>query len=176
MGEGGDQTIASNHSAQAGYGILFSIMQPLLLQTPIPPNTQWWMIALAAVTILYVAVIRPAMKKKDPLTKPRSNASLGAQQAGNVERQMSNLLVELSEMARQLTAQLDTRSQKLEMLLQEADEKIAALQRASNSIGTPSSNEEPVMTPAEPPGLDDPTRTTRRPSRSATSGSLHPRR
>ena len=40
---------------------------------------------------------------------------------------MESLLVELSEMARQISAQLDTRSQKLEILIREADEKIAAL-------------------------------------------------
>ena len=43
---------------------------------------------------------------------------------------MNNLLVELSEMARQVTAQLDTRTLKLETLLKEADEKIQLLKRS----------------------------------------------
>src|SRR5262249_19581853 len=40
--------------------------------------------------------------------------------------------VELSEMARQISAQLDTRAAKLELLIKEADEKIAAL-RGTNA-------------------------------------------
>lgn len=122
-------------------------MQSLLLETPMDPTVKWLVVALAGATILYT-VIRPAMKRKDPLSKPRPIVSLAQQR--NVERQMQNLLVELSEMSRQLTAQLDTRSQKLELLLQEADEKIAALRQASSR---PASNvaptPEPTMTAAE---------------------------
>ena len=47
---------------------------------------------------------------------------------------MQNVLVELSNMARQITSQLNTRAAKLELLLQEADQKIAQLQRLSNQI------------------------------------------
>jgi hypothetical protein len=113
-------------------------MPPFLLNTP-PSQTVWIMIGIAGATILY-AVFRPAMKKKDPLARTPSASSLSQQR--NVERQMQNLLVELSEMARQLTAQLDTRSQKLEVLLQEADEKIAKLQNIGATI-------EPRPTPIE---------------------------
>jgi hypothetical protein len=106
-------------------------MLPFLLNTP-PSQTQWIFIGIAGATILY-AVFRPSLKKKDPLTRSPSTASLSQQR--NVERQMQNLLVELSEMARQLTSQLDTRSQKLEVLLQEADEKIAKLRAAETIAG-----------------------------------------
>jgi hypothetical protein len=100
-----------------------------------PNNTVWIMIALAGVVILY-AVFRPSMRnKKDPLARPPGSRGLAQQRS--TERQMETLLVELSEMARQITAQLDTRSQKLEMLIREADEKIAALQRAKqDGVGT----------------------------------------
>ena len=94
------------------------------------PTLQWALIVLALVTILYVTVIRPsAKKKKDPLAKSPSSSSLSYQR--NVERQMQNLLVELSEMARQITAQLDTRTQKLLMLIQDADERITKLQQSN---------------------------------------------
>lgn len=102
-----------------------------LLDVAIPqrsPTLQWVLIVLALVTIFYVTVVRPAgKKKKDPLAKPFSASGLSHQR--NTERQMQNLLVELSEMARQITAQLDTRTQKLLMLIQDADERIAALQK-----------------------------------------------
>jgi ATP/maltotriose-dependent transcriptional regulator MalT len=87
-------------------------------------------------TIIYTVVIRPAMqKKKDPLAKPPGMTSLAQQRS--VERQMQNLLVELSEMARQITAQLDTRSQKLQMLIEEADRKITELGQSVNNPPAP---------------------------------------
>lgn len=88
-------------------------------------ETKWVLYALAALTMAYV-VIRPIMRKKtkDPLEKL---PSFGLSQQRSVERDMNNLLVELSEMARQVTAQLDTRAAKLEALIEEADRKIAAL-------------------------------------------------
>lgn len=91
---------------------------------------QWAIYAMMAVAVAYV-VVRPMMrKKKDPMDKP-PDFSLSQQRA--VERQMSDLLVELSEMARKVTAQLDTRSKKLELLIHDADEKIAKLERLSGT-------------------------------------------
>jgi hypothetical protein len=131
-----------------------SFMPPFLLTTP-PSNTVWIMIGIAGATILY-AVFRPSLKKKDPLARSPSSASLAQQR--NVERQMQNLLVELSEMARQLTAQLDTRSQKLEALLQEADEKIAQLRAAGVSANQPrpsAPNRQAWALPSEPAAPPD---------------------
>jgi hypothetical protein len=103
-------------------------MQAFLSQSPPNPYSQWVLVGMTVATLLYMAIIRPAMKKKkDPLAKQPSFSSLSQQR--NVERQMQSLLVELSEMARQITAQLDTRSQKLEMLIQDADQRIAALKQ-----------------------------------------------
>src|SRR5438552_680935 len=91
-------------------------MMPFLLETP-TGNTVWVLIALGGATILY-ALFRPSMrgKRADPLE--RSPLSTRLAQQRNTERQMESLLVELSEMARQISAQLDTRSQKLELLIQ----------------------------------------------------------
>jgi Family of unknown function (DUF6115) len=104
------------------------------------PATRWAVIALAMLTVLY-AVIRPLIRRKDPLDKPPAFASLARQRS--VERQMQNVLVELSEMARQITAQIDTRAAKLEALIREADEKIAAMK------STPSPAD-PAPTPPDP--------------------------
>ncbi len=87
---------------------------------------QWIVYAVGALTIVYV-VLRPSFRKKDPLNP--STPKLGMAQQRSVEREMSNLLVELSDMARQITGQLDTRAAKLEALMQEADKKIAELKR-----------------------------------------------
>lgn len=115
-------------------------------------SLSWVVYALGALTILYV-VLRPSLrKKKDPLSKfPMFSPS----QQRAVEQQMSDLLVELSKMARQITAQLDTRSAKLELLIQEADEKIARLQRLSAVSPAPLQPAEPdhdqVPPPSSPP-------------------------
>ena len=100
---------------------------PTVLST-IDPHMMWLMVGFAGVTILY-AVLRGSRGKKDPLARGPSSASLARQR--NVERQMESLLVELSEMSRQITAQLDTRAAKLEALIHEADEKISVLRQGS---------------------------------------------
>ena len=110
-------------------------MDPTLLEITAPPAardpaTTWIVIAVAILGIVYVTFVRPVRQKKkdrDPLQR-QAGGVLARQRS--VEREMSNLLVELSEMARQMTAQLDTRTAKLELLLKEADEKILLLKRA----------------------------------------------
>src|SRR5438552_16280851 len=53
---------------------------------------QWIVYAVGALTIVYV-VMRPSFRKKDPLAN--SGPKLGLAQQRSVEREMSNLLVEL---------------------------------------------------------------------------------
>ena len=125
----------------------------LLAATTEPIN--WTLIAVLGGATLYVAIIRPAMKKKDPLAKkkqsPMAANRLAAQR--DTERVMQNLLVELAEMSRQISAQLDTRSQKLELLMQQADERIATLKQLQGDRPPPMfSRPEPVaevFTPRE---------------------------
>jgi hypothetical protein len=101
-----------------------------LADSPMTPQT-WAFVAVGTLTILYAVFVRPKMKeKKDPLSRP-----LGLSRQRDVEKQMETLLVELSEMARQITAQIDTRSAKLEALIAEADEKIAALRATPGPAG-----------------------------------------
>jgi hypothetical protein len=107
----------------------------LIADATLDPSTRWMLFSLAIITILY-AVFRPAFRKKDPLNRPSPFASLSQQRS--VERQMQNVLVELAEMSRQISAQLDTRASRLEQLIKEADEKLAALKSATgNGQATP---------------------------------------
>jgi hypothetical protein len=119
----------------------------LLLDQPVDPTTRWLLYGVVAITIL-LAIVRPMFRKKDPLHKPPAYASLSQQRA--VERQMQNVLVEMADLARQISAQLDTRSSKLELLMKEADQKIALLQSLSNgqtSLNQPSDS--PISSPAK---------------------------
>jgi hypothetical protein len=122
---------------------------------------RWAVICIAIITILY-ATMRPFLRKKDPLSKPPGYASLARQRS--VEQQMQNVLVEMSEMARQIAAQIDTRAAKLEALIREADEKIAAMNNAAASSSpapfppkprlTPPAAELPISSSADQPILD----------------------
>jgi hypothetical protein len=108
---------------------------------------------MGALALAYV-VLRPMMRKKrDPLERNVVQSSMAQQRA--VERQMQNLLVDLSEMARQITSQLDTRAARLQALLDQADQRIAQL---GDSRGvTPTDTPPPTpTTPAQeapPPPL-----------------------
>ena len=95
----------------------------LVVTSGLEPFQKWAVVCAAVLTILY-AVMRPMRRRKDPLTR-RSPVSLAGQR--EVEKQMTDLIVELEKMARQMTAQLDTRAARLEALLYEADQRIATL-------------------------------------------------
>lgn len=121
---------------------------------------KWAVICIAIITIIY-ATMRPLLRKKDPLSKTPGYASLARQRS--VEQQMQNVLVEMSEMTRQIAGQLDTRAAKLEALIREADEKIAALSNAPPppppttpiwSRPSPPATELPISSSADQPILD----------------------
>jgi hypothetical protein len=122
---------------------------PFLLE--IDPITKWAAIILGILTIAY-ATMRPWFRKRDPLERPHRFGSLAQQRS--VEREMQNVLVELSEMARQITAQIDTRSARLEALIRQADERIAALnaQSSANTSQAPSASF--PREPSESPAID----------------------
>ena len=122
-------------------------MQGVLLDTSAaPPSTHWAILALGALTVIYIAFVRPHQKgkKKDPLARGPSDAALAQQRA--VERDMTALLVEYEQVIRTMSAQLETRVAKLDVLLREADEKIAAL-RAASHAGTAGATDRPAFLP-----------------------------
>lgn len=113
-------------------------MALILLNTLFDDPAKKWLAIGVAMFLLAYFVLRPlARRKQDPLEKMSSPGGAGGSMAKHrsVEREMSNLLVELSEMARQVTAQLDTRATKLELLMKDADEKIETLRQLQSSLG-----------------------------------------
>ena len=116
----------------------------LLSFSQLDPFQRWAIICAVVLTIVY-AVMRPMRKRKDPLSRSPSMA-LSTQR--EIERQMTDLVVELEKMARQMTAQLDTRAARLELLIKEADEKLAALREgvvASMTAPVPSKSIVPAI-------------------------------
>src|SRR3954471_23815949 len=127
----------------------------VLLEIPLSSDQRGW-VALAIAMICIGFVMFRKKVKRDPLNKPAFGS---LSQERSVERQMQNLLVELSEMTRRMSAQIDTRAAKLESLIKEADERIAMLKR----IDGESLKDEPLRTtvessPIEPitPRIDPP--------------------
>jgi hypothetical protein len=106
-------------------------------------STQWAVLAVGGMATLYL-LIRPKLKgRKDPLER---RPALSVSQQKQLERDMSNLMVEMLETARQMTAQLETRAARLEVLIQQADERVAALKACTaNATSSP---------PAEIPAID----------------------
>jgi hypothetical protein len=112
-------------------------------------SSQWVILCVGVLATLYV-IMRPKMKrKKDPLDRP---APLSVSQQRQIERDISQLMVEMLETARQMTAQLDTRAARLELLIQEADGRLTALKSvAAPVIAPPPAPTEQPLTAAAPP-------------------------
>jgi hypothetical protein len=89
----------------------------------------WIGLVIATCASAYIYYRSKRKTKRDPLETHSSSVSMAQQRA--VERQMSNLLIELSDMARTVSATIDTRAAKLEALIDEADRRIEIL-RAMN--------------------------------------------
>jgi hypothetical protein len=102
-------------------------------------STQWVVLCVGVLATLYLIMRGRAKKRKDPLER---RPSMGVSQQRQIERDMGQLMVEMLDTARQMTAQLDTRAARLEILMKEADEKLASLKAATSGI---------VASPAEHP-------------------------
>jgi hypothetical protein len=101
-------------------------LQPLLQSGGSSNQLIYWMVCAMAVLFILYTTARPLFRKnRDPLTNQPFRMTLT--QHKSLERDMQSLLVELHDMARQMTAQIETRAARLELLIQEADRQIARL-------------------------------------------------
>jgi hypothetical protein len=111
----------------------------LLTDTPAAATepTQWAAIVGGILLLIYITCIRPMRNKakRDPLARQPAQTLLSQQRA--VERDMTALLVEYEQMIRRMTAQVETRVTKLELLLEEADRKLDALRSATADTPVP---------------------------------------
>jgi hypothetical protein len=110
-------------------------------------STQWIVLCVGVLATLYLVLRGRAKGKKDPLD--RKPAPFGVSQQRQIERDISNLMVEMLQTAQQMTAQLDTRAMRLEVLLKEADGKLAALKIATSTTTTTPPEKSPPPAPAD---------------------------
>src|SRR5690242_13408191 len=93
-------------------------------------STQWVVLAAGVIATLYVVMRSKSRNKRvDPLS--RQSGGIGLSQQRQIERDVNHLMVEMLDTARQMTAQLDTRAAKLELLIRQADERLASLKSTS---------------------------------------------
>ncbi len=128
---------------------MFTSNMHTLLDIPLNADQRGWVALLVGVGAIAFLLFRPKFRKKDPLDKP-SFSSLSQQRS--VERQMQNLLVELSEMTRQMNAQVDTRAAKLDELIKQADQRIATLRQLEGkpAVQDFAISDTPVDAPIQP--------------------------
>lgn len=91
-----------------------------------------WIVLVSAVLFVMYLTFRP--KRRDPLASQPFRTSLAQQKS--LERDMQNVIVELSEITRQMSAQIETRALKLEQIIRDADAKIVELQQATEAART----------------------------------------
>lgn len=100
--------------------------------TPTDNRNMWLALAVTGLAVLWMT-FRSMRAKRDPLASKPFRMNLAQQKS--LERDMQNLLVELSSMTRQLNAQLESRATKIELLIADADSRIAELKRLSGEAG-----------------------------------------
>lgn len=112
----------------------------------------FWLILAAA--LLGVGVIALlvwlTLKSRDTSPRPRS---IGLAEQRALERDISTLMTDLSEMARQVGQQLDARASRLEQLIRKADERIEQLHTATTTVPPPAPAPAAIETD---PADDDP--------------------
>jgi hypothetical protein len=109
-------------------------------------STQWMVLVVGVLATCYLVMRGRLKQRKDPMARP----SMSLSQQRQIERDMNGLMVEMLDTARQMTAQLDTRAARLEVLMKEADAKLAALQSVTGSP-LPGPSSPTTLTPITPP-------------------------
>ena len=137
-------------------------------------STTWIALVIGCAATMYVMYRARRKAKRDPLDQHPINSSMAQQRA--VERQMSNLLIELSEMARTVNATIETRTVKLEALIDAADQRIETLRALSDSTAanhapaTRRGEREIVATVTASRGLSPPTAMTTTATTTSSTG------
>ena len=109
-------------------------------------STQWMVLVVGVLATVYLVMRGRLKKRKDPFERP----SMSLSQQRQIERDMNGLMVEMLDTARQMAAQLDTRAARLEVLMKEADTKLAALKSATAGAPLPGAPEPAPITPIIP--------------------------
>lgn len=114
--------------------MMFTV-HPLAAGFTLPTDPSMYALAAAVIATGYIYVKARNKSRRDPMKNaPPPFSSLAAQR--KVENQMTELIVELEKMVRQMNGQLDTRAAKLEELIRQADERLTVMNDMLNDLRT----------------------------------------
>ena len=100
-----------------------------------------WMLVLGIVVLAFFMLVRTRRKVRE--SQAKSGLSVDERVARHSHREgtivadhINELMAELADLSRQINGQLDTRLARLDILLQEADERISQLERSGSRNGS----------------------------------------
>lgn len=116
--------------------------------------------ALFILGVLFITawmVIRIRKRSTRNANQPSAREQLERYRTRDAVRgDLEGLMVDIEQLARRLGSQLDAKSQQIESLLAQADQRIAALGGQSPAAATPVDRYEPSTGPADPVASDPP--------------------
>ncbi|MHC4442586.1 MAG: hypothetical protein ACYTF1_19805 [Planctomycetota bacterium] len=93
-------------------------------------------LALIAVIFLLSSLWRRQRKRRREKDRPTSvGRPQGSSSDTHLRRDLESLIVELQELSRRISAEIDTRFAKLEAAIRDADSRIAVLNRLNRQLG-----------------------------------------
>lgn len=123
-----------------------------------PDPTFGNMLMLVAVLLLLTLLVYNIRKRgrgQEDRPDPRQQMEQ-RKQAGGMQNDLREMMVELENVTRQFSSQLDAKSRKLEKLIEQADERIATLQRMApggeRSVGDDGQLQGPTRVESMAPG------------------------
>jgi hypothetical protein len=90
---------------------------------------------LIVALVLLMSSMRRRKRKPPPVTNHPRPVTAKTVAAAPIRRDMDLLMVELQELSRRISAEIDTRFAKLEAAIRDADRRIAVLNRLSRNAG-----------------------------------------
>lgn len=108
----------------------------LAVEMPVD-NLGTMLIILVGIVLMVISLRRRSEHRERPPSEVARDYARRVRDHEPVKGDMEALLVEIQEMARQISAQLDTKFAKLDVLLQDADDRIRQLERLTTQAGRP---------------------------------------
>lgn len=108
----------------------------LAVEMPVD-NPGTMLIILVGIVLMVISLRRRSEHRERPPSEVARDYARRVRDHEPVKGDMEALLVEIQEMARQISAQLDTKFAKLDVLLRDADDRIRQLERLTTQAGRP---------------------------------------
>jgi hypothetical protein len=113
------------------------------------------LVPLAILVLAIVLLLRPRrLGGTGPSASALRTPPAASKSQDRLRRDLEALMVELQDLSRKISAEIDTRFAKLEAAMRDADRRIATLTRLNRKTGQPSGHGVPAEPGASPPPED----------------------